>query len=204
MVIYFMYKEMINSSENIHTDSTEIVVRNDKEIVVLNDKNLNSLVYPLVSWCIAKYFLDKDTVQEVTQEIVIKVWETLKNGNYKDNGTFNAWCCRVAYNYTMDFLRKKKNERQFFIDDVNDNKFLDSFAHESVEDQKINEDTKLELLNALSKLSPQQQEVITLRFYEEMLFKDIADQTKSSINTVLWRCRYACNNLLNILSNTNK
>ena len=44
-----MYKEMINSSENIHTDSTEIVVRNDKEIVVLNDKNINSLVYPLVS-----------------------------------------------------------------------------------------------------------------------------------------------------------
>ena len=85
----------------------------------------------------------------------------------------------------MDFLRKKKNARQFFIDDINDNTFLDSFAHESVEDQKINEDTKLELLNALSKLSPQQQEVIILRFYEEMLFKDIADQTKSSINTVL-------------------
>ncbi len=195
---------MINNIDNRNTDSAEIMVRNDKEIVVLNDRNINSLVYPLVAWYIAKYFLDKDTAQEVTQAIVIKVWETLKDGNYKDNGTFNAWCCRVAYNYTMDFLRKKKNERRYFMDDINDDKFLDSFLHESIEDQTINEDTKLELLNAVSKLSPQQQEVIVLRFYEEMLFKDIAHQTNSSINTVLWRCRYACKNLFNILSNTEK
>ena len=203
-MIYFIYKEMINNIANRDTDSTEIIIRNNKEIVVLNNKNIGSLVYPLVSWYIAKYFIDKDTANEVTQEIVIKIWEALKDGNYKDNGTFNAWCCRVAYNYTMDFLRKKKNERQYFIDDVNDNKFWDSILNQSIEDQKINEDTKLELLNAVSKLSLQQQEVIKLRFYEEMSFKDIAHQTKSGINTVLWRCRYACTNLFKILSNTHK
>ncbi len=163
------------------------------------DKEVINKTYALVSRYVSKFILDNDTANNITQEIVVKIRTNIEDGKYQENWKFQSWCLKISYNCIIDFFRRNKKEKQFPMSDFIDNGFFDHIPHLSIEDKIIAEETYKKLQVAISKLPKEQKEVIQLRVYDELPFKDIAEKTNVSINTVLWRYRYARISLLKIL-----
>ena len=121
---------------------------------------------------------------------------TLRSGSYKEEGKFIQWVMRIAHNLIIDHFRKSK--RIPVIDNRNED--FDIFdtirlLEDSVEDRMITEQIHADLRKLIELLPAEQKEVLVLRHYSEMSFKDIAEQTEVSINTALGRMRYALINL---------
>lgn len=143
------------------------------------------------------FLLVKDTylAEDIFQDTFIKVIKTLRTGRYNEEGKFLPWVSRIAHNLVIDHFRKEKrtpiitNNEGFDIFDVL------HFYDESVEDQILREQTYRELRGMIHKLPDSQKEVLIMRHYGEMSFRDIAEITGVSINTALGRMRYAINNL---------
>lgn len=143
------------------------------------------------------YLLVKDSylAEDLFQDTFIKVVRTLKKGSYNEEGKFLPWVIRIAHNLAIDHFRKEKrtpvitNQEGFDIFDVL------HFYDENIEDQMLREQTYLDLRTMIQKLPDSQKEVLIMRHYGEMSFRDIAEVTGVSINTALGRMRYALNNL---------
>jgi RNA polymerase sigma-70 factor (ECF subfamily) len=120
----------------------------------------------------------------------------IKQHRYVENGRFLPWVIRIAHNVMMDYFRKDQPEvsiqRQDYAYDL-----LNNVRHSdpSVEDDLIQEQLLNTIKNMINYLPESQREVVTMRFYDEMSFKEIADKTGVSINTALGRMRYALVNL---------
>lgn len=134
--------------------------------------------------------------EDILQDTFIKVINSLKHGRYVENGKFISWVIRIAHNLIIDHFRKEKhlntisndgNEYDLF----NSTKFAARNAEEDLVHSQITQDVK-ELVN---KLPLEQREVVVMRHYMELSFKEIADQTGVSINTALGRMRYALINM---------
>lgn len=139
---------------------------------------------------------DKQTADDIFQDTFIKVIFTLKSGTYKEEGKFIQWVMRIAHNLVIDYFRKAK--RIPVIDSQNDEyNIIDNLGmyDESVEDRIITEQIHQDIRNMIDFLPPEQREVLIMRHYADMSFKDIAEQTDVSINTALGRMRYALINL---------
>lgn len=143
---------------------------------------------------------DKQLADDIFQDTFIKVINTLRSGSYKEEGKFIQWVMRIAHNLIIDHFRKSK--RIPVIDNRNEDfdifdtiKLLD----DSVEDRMITEQIHADLRKLIQLLPPEQKEVLVLRHYSEMSFKDIAEQTEVSINTALGRMRYALINLRKLI-----
>ncbi len=143
---------------------------------------------------------DKQLADDIFQDTFIKVINTLRSGSYKEEGKFIQWVMRIAHNLIIDHFRKSKripvieNKNEDF--DIFDTiKLLD----DSVEDRMITEQIHADLRKLIELLPPEQKEVLMLRHYSEMSFKDIAEQTEVSINTALGRMRYALINLRKLI-----
>lgn len=138
---------------------------------------------------------DSDLAEDIFQDAFIKVINTLRSGRYNEEGKFLPWVIRIAHNLVIDHYRKERrtpvivNSEGFDIFDV---LYL---ADENIESHMIREETHRELKLMIQKLPDEQKEVLIMRHYGEMSFKDIADVTDVSINTALGRMRYALNNL---------
>jgi RNA polymerase sigma factor, sigma-70 family len=143
------------------------------------------------------YLLVKDDylAEDIFQDTFIKVINTLRSGRYNEEGKFLPWVIRIAHNLVIDHYRKERrtpvvvNSEGFDIFDVL------YFADESVETRMIREQTHHDLRKMIRLLPDDQKEVLIMRHYGEMSFKEIADVTQVSINTALGRMRYALNNL---------
>lgn len=143
------------------------------------------------------YLLVKDDflAEDIFQDTFIKVINTLRSGRYNEEGKFLPWVMRIAHNLVIDYYRKERrtpvvvNSEGFDIFDVL------HFADESVEARMIREQTHKDLRRMIQLLPDDQKEVLIMRHYGEMSFKEIADVTEVSINTALGRMRYALNNL---------
>lgn len=143
------------------------------------------------------YLLVKDSylAEDIFQDTFIKVINTLKAGKYNEEGKFLPWVIRIAHNLVIDHFRKDKrtpvmaNVEGFDIFDV-----LKS-NDESMEDRMIREQTHKDLTTMIHLLPSEQKEVLIMRHYGDLSFKEIADITNVSINTALGRMRYALNNL---------
>jgi len=141
--------------------------------------------------------LVKDTylAEDLFQDTFIKVISNLRANKYNEEGKFLPWVMRIAHNLVIDHFRKEKrapvivNNEGFDIFDVL------HFYDESIEDQILREQTYQDLRSMIQKLPETQKEVLIMRNYGEMSFKDIAEITDVSINTALGRMRYAINNL---------
>lgn|SRR5690606_2518685 len=141
--------------------------------------------------------LVKDTylAEDLFQDTFIKVISNLRGNKYNEEGKFLPWVMRIAHNLVIDHFRKEKrapvivNNEGFDIFDVL------HFYDESIEDQILREQTYQDLRSMIQKLPETQKEVLIMRNYGEMSFKDIAEITDVSINTALGRMRYAINNL---------
>ena len=138
---------------------------------------------------------DRDLAEDIFQETMIKVINSLKRGNYNEEGKFLPWIMRIAHNLVIDYFRKKAKIRDFSSkDDYNIFDFLDSGEIDQ-QDLMIKKQIFLELKNLINELPNDQRKVLKLRYFEEMSFKKISKITGVSINTALGRMRYALINL---------
>lgn len=144
---------------------------------------------------------DKFVAEDIFQDTFMKVITMIQSKQYHDEGKFSHWVIRIAYNLSVDYFRKiKKNttitdsEGQVFSQE---NRFVDEQEADTNILQSENEHTITELLK---RLPDEQREIVVLRHYADMSFKEIAEMTHTSINTVLGRMRYALINLRKMLT----
>ena len=143
--------------------------------------------------------LDRDTAEDVFQETFIKVIRTLKNGSYNEEGKFLSWVMRISHNLIIDFFRKSNRMPKFQpSDDYDIFQFIND-ADPNVESKLINQQVVDDLKKLILQLPNDQKEVIKMRLYKDMSFKEISDVTGVSINTALGRMRYAIINLRKIV-----
>lgn len=138
---------------------------------------------------------DQTLAEDIFQDTFIRVVETLRRGKYKDEGKFVSWVNRIAHNLVIDYFRKEKRSAMTNSPDGPDVYELTSLADENAEVRLLREQTYSELRRMIQRLPDEQKEVLIMRHYGEMSFKEIADVTEVSINTALGRMRYALNNL---------
>jgi RNA polymerase sigma-70 factor (ECF subfamily) len=147
---------------------------------------------------------DKQLADDIFQDTFIKVINTIRSGAYKEEGKFIQWVMRIAHNLIIDFFRKSK--RIPVVENDNDEfDIFDTirFTDPSVEDQMITDQIHDDVRKLIELLPAEQKEVLFMRHYSEMSFKDIAEQTDVSINTALGRMRYALINLRKLINEKN-
>lgn len=133
--------------------------------------------------------------EDIFQESFIKIVNTLRNGNYNEEGKFGPWAIRIGRNLAIDYLRKIKRDVTITDSEGNDIFSYLKIAEESREDIIIQHQTEHNLRELVKRLPEEQKEVLIMRHWGDMSFKEIADTTGVSINTALGRMRYALNNL---------
>ena len=143
------------------------------------------------------YLLVKDSylAEDIFQDTFIKVINTLKAGKYNEEGKFLPWVIRIAHNLVIDHFRKEKRTPVVTTVEGFDIFEVLKFYDESTEDKMIREQTHRDLRELIHLLPSEQKEVLIMRHYGELSFKEISDITEVSINTALGRMRYALNNL---------
>ena len=140
---------------------------------------------------------DNDMADEVFQETFVKVITKLQQGKYTTSGKFGAWIMRIAHNVIMDWYREQKADKIVEPTEGNDlSNISDRELYESnIENQYVNNQVMRDVRRLMEKLPAPQREVVFMRFYQQMSFKEIAETTCVSINTALGRMRYALLNL---------
>ncbi len=139
---------------------------------------------------------DPELADDIFQDTFIKVINTLRTGTYKEEGKFIQWVMRIAHNLVIDHFRKSR--RIPVVDGCHDDFDIFDTLHytdASVEERLITEQVHADLRKLVDYLPKEQREVLIMRHYADMSFKDIAEQTDVSINTALGRMRYALINL---------
>ena len=138
---------------------------------------------------------DKELSEDLFQDTFIKVINTIRSGNYKEEGKFIQWVMRIAHNLIIDHFRKAK--RIPLVENSDDYNIFDRnrIPVESVEEVMITEQIHQDVKKLIDYLPKEQREVLVMRHYGDMSFKDIAEVTNVSINTALGRMRYALINL---------
>ncbi|MBR5350382.1 MAG: sigma-70 family RNA polymerase sigma factor [Prevotella sp.] len=140
---------------------------------------------------------DRETANDIFQETFVKVITKLNQGKYVTSGKFSAWIMRIAHNVIMDWFREQKVEG--IVDQGEDNDLSNipgtSFLDDSIEDQYVREQVLKDAKKIMEALPPSQREVVFMRFYQDLSFKEIAEMTGVSINTSLGRMRYAILNM---------
>ena len=126
----------------------------------------------------------------------MKAIVTLQKGAYSSSGKFGAWLTRIAHNLMIDYFRQERNENSISNDETDYDLFNDTrFSDLTVEDQMVNEQTLIDVRRLVNQLPDNQREVVFMRYYQDLSFKEIADITGVSINTALGRMRYALINI---------
>ena len=139
--------------------------------------------------------------EDIFQDTFIKVVRSLNIGKYTDNGKFVSWVMRIAHNLIIDHYRREKNLNTFSNDGSEIDLFNSpKFSEENVEDLMINEQILNEVRDLVEELPDDQKQVVIMRHYLGLSFKEIADQTGVSINTALGRMRYALINLRKVIT----
>lgn len=147
------------------------------------------------------YLLVKDqyVAEDIFQETFIKVVNTLKAGNYKDEGKFLPWVIRIGHNLVIDHFRREKRSPVITDSEGNDLFATVPVFDENAEDILLRNQAHNDIRRMIQLLPEDQREVLIMRHYADLSFKEIAEVTNVSINTALGRMRYALNNLRKML-----
>ena len=188
---------------NIYLTDNELVdkfVSGDGNSLELLINRYRKQVYTYIFLLVKNQHLAED----IFQDTFIKVIKSLDEGKYRDNGKFLAWVLRIAHNLVIDHYRKEKqlnstSREDFGMDILNSQKYAVRPAEDSMIDRQIRKDIR-ELVDSLP---IEQKEVLILRQYCELSFKEIAEHTNVSINTALGRMRYALINLRRMVKERN-
>ncbi len=147
---------------------------------------------------------NKDLADDIFQETFVKAIMTIKQGRYSENGKFSAWISRIAHNLIIDYYRQEKSENTVSADD-DENDLLNrrDLCDENIEDFLVTDQIHKDVKRIVKALPESQREVLVMRYYRNMSFKEIADATNVSINTALGRMRYAILNMRRIAEENN-
>ena len=142
---------------------------------------------------------NEDIANDIFQETFVKAILTIKQGRYTENGKFPAWISRIAHNLIIDYFRQEKSENHQSADieeiDILNRKEL---CEETIEDVMVSDQIREDVKYLIKSLPSLQREVLNMRYYQNLSFKEIAEITGVSINTALGRMRYAILNLRRI------
>ncbi len=143
---------------------------------------------------------DRDLAEDFFQDTFVKVIKTLKAGKYNDQGKFLPWVMRIAHNLMIDHFRKAKKMQM--VKNTNDFDIFDTISSNDATSDELLErlQTKKDVKALISELPREQMEVIKLRMYYDMSFKEIGEYSGVSINTALGRMRYALINLRKLMN----
>ncbi|MBD5371217.1 MAG: sigma-70 family RNA polymerase sigma factor [Bacteroides sp.] len=148
---------------------------------------------------ILRIIRNEDLANDIFQETFVKAILTIKQGRYTENGKFPAWITRIAHNLIIDYYRQEKSENVQSADmediDILNRKDL---CEATIEDLIISDQIIADVQYLIQELPELQREVLNMRYYQNMSFKEIAEKTGVSINTALGRMRYAIINLRRI------
>ncbi len=138
----------------------------------------------------------QELAEDIFQDTFIKVIKSLHAGKYSEEGRFVSWVMRIAHNLIIDFYRKDKHLKTISDDETevplfNSSKFSDKNIEQEIVINQVHNDVKV----LVEQLPDEQKEVVVLRYYNDLSFKEIAEQTNVSINTALGRMRYAIINM---------
>ena len=151
------------------------------------------------------YLLVKDRclAEDIFQDTFVKVINTLKKGQYEEQGKFVPWVMRIAKNLVLDHFRKTSRLPQ--ITDSEGNDIFDTLdiADENGEDKLVKEEIQEQVKHLIQQLPAEQREVLVLRHYAHLSFKEIAELTNTNVNTALGRMRYALMNMRKMIEKHN-
>lgn len=165
------------------------------ELITRHKQRIYSFIYSKV--------YDRDVSEDIFQDTFIKVINTLKKGKYNEEGKFLPWVMRIAHNLVIDHFRKSNRMPKFENnDDFNIFSVLSDGAL-NAEKQLVKEQVENDLRKLIEELPDDQKQVLMMRMYKEMSFKEISEQTGVSINTALGRMRYALINLRKVIDKHN-
>ncbi len=133
---------------------------------------------------------DKYLAEDIFQDVFIRIIDTLNSGKYKDEGKFLPWALRISHNLCVDYFRKVKRMPSIVTSDNYDIFELLNFSEPNKEERMVQAEGHEKVRKMLELLPEDQREVIILRHYADLSFKEIAQLTKCSINTALGRMRY--------------
>lgn len=174
-------EQLVKAYENGSNDAFDILLKRHKERVF-------NYILRIVK--------QEDVANDIFQETFVKAIMTIKQGRYTENGKFPAWISRIAHNLIIDHYRQEKAEN-LQSTDIEDYNILNSkeLCEATIEDNIISEQITNDIRTLIEQLPELQKEVLKLRYYANLSFKEIAQNTGVSINTALGRMRYAIINL---------
>ena len=180
----FLVKKYINGDE----DSLSLLINRHQQ-------RIYSFIYSKV--------YDKDVAEDIFQDTFIKVIRTLKKGRYNEEGKFLPWVMRISHNLVIDHFRKNKRMPKF--ENSGDFNIFSVLSDTSLnaEKQIIQDQIESDLQELIKELPADQLEVLVMRIYKDMSFKEISENTGVSINTALGRMRYALINLRKVIEKHN-
>ena len=174
-------EELVNAYASGNNVAFDILLNRHKS-------NIYSYIYYIVR--------NREMAEDIFQETFVKAITTIKQNRYTENGKFRAWINRIAHNLIIDNYRQEKNEQTISNDEcevdlLNNSKLSDG----TIEDEMVKEQIFSDIKKLINYLPDNQKEVLLLRYYQDLSFKEIADITGVSINTALGRMRYAILNI---------
>ena len=147
---------------------------------------------------------DRDVADDIYQETFIKAVRVIDEGRYTDNGKFLSWILRIAHNQVIDHFRAQRQAKSVSEAEAGyDMLGTLRFAERTVEDSMVSEQIERDVHKLIELLPAEQREVVMLRYFSGLSFKDIAEQTEVSSNTALGRMRYALINLRRMIKEKN-
>jgi RNA polymerase sigma-70 factor (ECF subfamily) len=178
---YELVQEFVNGRDS----SIEVLIRRHQK-----------RVYSYILLIVKK----QDVAEDIFQETFIKVIKSLKERRYVDTNRFSSWVMRIAHNLIIDHFRREKQSKMiskdaYEVDILNHPKYSDK----TVEEEMVFEQILTDVKTLIDQLPDDQREVVLLRHYGDLSFKEIAEQTNVSINTALGRMRYALINMRKIM-----
>ena len=147
---------------------------------------------------------NRDLAEDIFQETFVKAIMTIKQGRYSENGKFVAWITRIAHNLVIYYYRQEKSENTVSTEEDETNLLnRKDLCESNIEDEMVVEQIHNDVKRIIDALPESQREVLVMRYYRNMSFKEIADSTNVSINTALGRMRYAIMNMRRIAEEHN-
>jgi RNA polymerase sigma factor (sigma-70 family) len=188
--------------KNTKTDYELITsfINGDERSIELLILRYKSKVYSYINL----YIRNRDLSDDIFQDTFLKVVQSIRQGKYQDDGKFLSWVMRIAHNLIIDHYRHVKQAGITLTEDYN-SEIFNSFRliDESVEDAMMKRQVMRDVRMLISELPDDQREVVIMRHYTGMSFKEIADMTGVSINTALGRMRYALINMRKMMAEKN-